>query len=461
MSAQDFASDATADSIKAFLNNNVDVDKQRAAIVIGIIDESGSRIITHGQLDNGTTRQLDGDSIFFIGSVTKTFTALLLLDMVDRGKMNLNDPVAMHLPAAVKVPSRGGKEISLLHLATHTAGLPINPDNMTGADEREQYETYTTEKMYAFLSGCKLNSDPGTQFEYSNLGMALLGHAMALRAGKPFETLVVERICQPLGMDSTCITLTPEQQERLAMGHDEAGNASPPWRFGAYSPAGNVHSSANDLLKYVSAQSQTTNSSLTSLMKQSHMFRNQDAVGLPSQGSYGRLGRTAMPWVDRGAYQPPGMELLGHAGGAGSYHAWVGFDKKQRRGVVVLSTANDLSVEAIGWTILQRVPLVPDRKTLFMREMVGIGAALETDKDTGMIRVTRVFANSPAAQAGVPAGVIILKIDDVSTAGKGLTECLDLIRGPAGSKVRLELSDPQLGKTSVVEVTRDKFLLST
>jgi len=79
--------------------------------------------------------------------------------------------------------------------------------------------------------------------------MALLGHVIALRAGTNFESLVVDRICHPLHMDSTCITLRPELKARLAMGHDDSGKPSLPWKLQAYSPAGNLHSTANDLLK--------------------------------------------------------------------------------------------------------------------------------------------------------------------------------------------------------------------
>ncbi len=79
--------------------------------------------------------------------------------------MKLDDPVAKYLPTSIKMPTHGGKEITLLDLATHAAGFPGNPDNMTGANGKEQYETYTFEKMYAFLSGYTLSRDPGTEFE--------------------------------------------------------------------------------------------------------------------------------------------------------------------------------------------------------------------------------------------------------------------------------------------------------
>jgi CubicO group peptidase (beta-lactamase class C family) len=373
--------------------------------VIGLVDKHGHRVFGAGKLDNGTSQEVNGDSVFFIGSVTKTFTALLLLDMVERGEVKLDDPVAKYLPSSVKMPSYRGREITLVDLATHAAGLPFNPDNMIGADAREQYESYTEERMYAFLSSCRLSRAPGTEYAYSNLGSALLGHVLARRANGTYESLLIERICQPLGMNSTCITPTPEQRVRMAMGHDEKGKSSPPFKLDVYAPAGNIHSTVNDLLKYTSAQVGLAPSTLTSAIEKSHVFRIEDTHGIPGLGDDFRMGRTAMGWVDRNAFQPPGMELWGHAGGAGSYHAWVGFDRKQRRGVVVLSTANDLSVEAVGWTILQRLPLTEERKDLFVREMFGIGVRLDLSEQTGALEITKVLPESPAAKAGLSAGL--------------------------------------------------------
>jgi hypothetical protein len=162
-----------------------------------------------------------------------------------------------------------------------------------------------------------------------------------------------------------------------------------------------------------------------------------------------------MTWVDRGAIQPPGMQLLAHAGGAGSYHAWVGFDKKQRRGVIVLSTGNNFSVEAIGWTILQRLPLSEERKHDFAREIIGIGVAL--DNQAGVLRITRVIPNSPAAKAGLRPGLDVIQIDDVPTAGLPLTKCVDLIRGPLGTPIRLQLNDPAQNETKLVVLTRQRI----
>jgi CubicO group peptidase (beta-lactamase class C family) len=452
--------DSDAEGIKAFLRDNFPPTNAPTCMVIGWVDSQGSRVVAAGKLGNGTEQEANGDTVFFIGSVSKTFTTLLLQDMVERGEMKLEDPVARFLPKSVNLPTRNGREITLLDLATHTAGFPINPDNMSGGSERDQYETYTVERMYNFLSSYRLPRDPGTEFQYSNLGMALLGHVIELKAGTNFESLIVNRICRPLRMDSTCITLTPELKKRLAIGRDASGNPSLPWTFQAYTPVGNIHSTANDLLKYAAAQAGLAPSRLAALMEKTHQIRFKDSHGLADVPEFGTFGRTAMDWVDREAYQPPGMELLGHAGGSGSYHAWVGFDKMQRRGVVVLSTTDAFSVEATGWTVLQRLPLTRDSARLIAREIVGLGFAFDVDKQSQTLRVTKVFAKSPAAEAGLTPGLVIARIGDTPTAGKTVAECVALIRAGGSSKVRLELINLTRDQTNRIELTRGKFLTS-
>jgi serine-type D-Ala-D-Ala carboxypeptidase/endopeptidase len=454
-----FASAAAMEdeSIQKFLRENF--DKTNAAIVVGLIDENGQRILTAGKLDNGTANAVDGSSMFFIGSVSKTFTALLLQEMADRGEVAVDDPVAKYLPESVRVPAFEGKQITLFDLATHASGLPMNPDNMTGKGERAGYETYSIEKMYEFLSTYKLAQAPGKEFSYSNVGFALLGHALARRGEKDFETLLIERICRPLGLDETRITLSQQQQARLAMGHEADGTLSPPWKFTAYQPAGDIHSSANDLLKYAAAQVGLSESPLTPAMKKTHSIRFEHGVMPTENLGYGLFGRTAMDWVDRDAYQPPGMNLLGHAGGAGSYHAFVGLDLNQRRGVVVLTTGNEFWTEAIGWTILQQLPLTRESAKLFARKLVGIGAALELAGDPKVLRVIKVFPKSPAASAGLLAGETIQKVDGKSLTGKSLDDCMSLIRGSAGTKVQFDVSNAE-GKPRLVEITRDRFVLT-
>ena len=179
-------------------------------MAVGIVDELDSRVVCCGKLETGSDAEVNGDTLFELCSITKTFTAVLLQDMVERGEMKLNDPVALYLPASVKMPERFGRKITLRHLATHTSGLPREPDNLAPDRMERLHADYTVEELYEFLSTYKLTRLPGTSFGYSNLGAGLLGHVIALRAGAGYETLVRGRIARPLKMDSTCITLTPE-----------------------------------------------------------------------------------------------------------------------------------------------------------------------------------------------------------------------------------------------------------
>ena len=239
--------------IRKILVERIDAFHMGVGIVVGVIDPQGRRVVAYGSLNQGDSRPLNGDTIFEIGSVTKVFTSLLLSDMVQHGEVALADPVAKYLPADVKVPERGGRVITLVDLSTHTSGLPRLPSNLLPKDPANPYADYTVEQLYQFLSSYQLTRDIGAQFEYSNLGGGLLGHALARRAGMDYEALVRSRISSPLGMSSTGITLTPEMKGRLAVGHNDKLTAVPNWDLPTLAGAGALRSSANDLLTFLGA----------------------------------------------------------------------------------------------------------------------------------------------------------------------------------------------------------------
>jgi len=167
-----------------------------------------------------------------------------------------------------------------------------------------------------------------------------------------------------------------------------------------------------------------------------------------------------MAWYDQEVYQPPGMELLGHGGATGGYSAFIGFDKKQRRGVAVLSNQTTFPSSAVGWAVLQRLPLTKESGTELVREIVGLGFAFDLDQKTHTLRITKVYPKSSAGQAGLSSGLIIQKINDVPTAGKSTAECFSLLRANGSPKVRLELVNQERKETNTVELTRGKFLTS-
>ncbi|MDB6058120.1 MAG: beta-lactamase, partial [Verrucomicrobiales bacterium] len=327
------------------------------------------------------------------------------------------------------------------------------PDIYSQEDANKAYSSYTVKKLYAFLSGYTLTRDPGAKWEYSNVGMALLAHVITLKAKADYESLVVERICRPLKMDSTRITLTDELKSRVAKGHDRSGHPLANQDFLAMSGASALRSTANDLLKYVSANAGLTQSSLTPLMEKTQR---------PRHSAPPKHRTTAMDWYDHG--MDDGTKPLGHGGQTVGYNAFVGFDREKHRGVVVLfnqQTAGGLQADSVGWLLLEGTRLTPQTAAVLLAgnqaEIVGIGAELNFDGPTHALKITKVFPNSPAAQAGLSVGLVVQKVNDVPTSGKSMTECLGLIRGKAGTTVRLELVSLERKTTNTVELIRQKY----
>src|SRR5580693_3912321 len=193
--------------IRKILADRVGAENAGIAIVVGVIEPKGRRIVAYGSPAKDDKRPVNGDTIFEIGSMTKVFTSLVLMDMVQKGEVALTDPVAKYLPSTVKVPERNNRKITLQDLSTQSSGLPRMPSNFTPKDPSNPFADYSVEQLYQFLSSYQLTRDIGAQYEYSNLGVGLLGHVLTLRAGVDYETMVRSRICEPLGMNSTRVTL--------------------------------------------------------------------------------------------------------------------------------------------------------------------------------------------------------------------------------------------------------------
>jgi D-alanyl-D-alanine-carboxypeptidase/D-alanyl-D-alanine-endopeptidase len=172
-------------------------------ITIGVVVHGVRRVFSYG------TAKVD--SVFEIGSMTKTFTGLMLSQMVEQGKVQLDEPVRALLPEGT-VAKPAGAEITLLDLATQHSGLPRMPDNFHPADQNNPYADYGSANLYAFLKEHGVAKPAATSFLYSNLGFGLLGQALADRAGMTYPELLKAQVTGPLGMHETMVKLTPEMQ---------------------------------------------------------------------------------------------------------------------------------------------------------------------------------------------------------------------------------------------------------
>jgi serine-type D-Ala-D-Ala carboxypeptidase/endopeptidase len=334
-------------AIHKILVDRIDVEHRGVGIVVGIIDARGRRIVAYGASDRGDPRALDDKTIFEIGSMTKVFTSLLLSDMVQHGELRLDDPVAKYLPATVTMPQRGGKQITLIDLATHTSGLPRMPQNFTPKNRENPYADYSVDQLYQFLSGYTLPRDIGSQYEYSNLGGGLLGQALSRRAGVDYETLVRQRITGPLGMRDTGIALSPDLRARLARGHTDTLQPAANWDLPTLAGAGALRSDAKDVLTFLGAELGYVDTPLKGAMKAQIEVRRP--TGSPNL-------KVALAWH---ILTPAGGdEIVWHNGGTGGYRTFMGFDAKTGVGVVVLTNAaTQAGGDDIGFHILGGLPL--------------------------------------------------------------------------------------------------------
>ena len=337
------ASIATAPGVRdaeiaAAIKSRVDA-KKSAGMVVATIEPDGSSSMAAFGNPGPDARPLDGDSVFEIGSITKVFTALLLADMAARGEVKLDDPVARHLRAGVKVPERNGRVITLLDLSTQSSGLPRLPDNMKPANPLNPYADYSVEQMFEFLGRYQLTRDAGAEFEYSNLGVGLLGQALAMRAGKTYEALVKERILDPLGMDHTGVTLTPWMQERLAKGHSAGGMLVPNWDLPTLAGAGALRSTMNDMLKFARANLDSSGGRISMLLQQTHTVRR----------SVGKDMSIGMNWLIRSMN---GRDVVWHNGGTGGYRTFIGFDTTRKIAAIVLANSGGIGNDDLGFELV-------------------------------------------------------------------------------------------------------------
>jgi D-alanyl-D-alanine-carboxypeptidase/D-alanyl-D-alanine-endopeptidase len=283
-------------------------------------------------------RQPDAQTVYEIGSISKTFTALLLADAVARAETRLEQDVGALLPGYA-LPHFKGTPMSLLDLATHTSALPRLPDNLLPRQPGNPYADYSEAELKAFLKGYSLPRAPGVRYEYSNLGYGLLGQALSARAGKPYAELVAERISTPLGLHDTGVALTARMQAQLAPGHDSQGRPVANWDMPVLAGAGALRSTAQDMLDYLQAHMRTPGTGAPPGLRE---------VQLPRRAS-------AMPGIVIGLawhhQTVRGQPVVWHNGMTGGYASFIGFTADGARGVVVLGNAS-VSVDDIGMQAL-------------------------------------------------------------------------------------------------------------
>ncbi len=310
-----------------------------AGVTIGVVQHGVRRILAYGATK--------ADALFEIGSITKTFTGLLLAQLAEQKKVRLDEPIRALLPPGTVAAPASGPEITLLDLSAQRSGLPRMPDNFKPADPNNPYADYDKKALYAFIASHGVAAPAKPVFLYSNVGVGLLGQLLADRAGTNYEALLQKEITGPLGMRDTVITLSPALRARFAPGHDASHKEVPAWDFQALVGAGGIRSTADDMLTYLEAQlhpehlppavrATREGKTLAAAIAASHVL-----VGEASKGAHVALGWTRID--ENGSYW--------HNGDTAGYDAFALFEPENDFAVVVLgNTASGAwpFAEAVG-----------------------------------------------------------------------------------------------------------------
>lgn len=305
-------------------------------IVVGIVSPKGTQVSGFGNISNFNFTVVNGNTVFDIASISKTFVATILADMANQGLVNLNDPIEKYLPVdKVIVPSFNGHKITLEHLATHTSGLPDFPAGWI------RNHSYTTQQVYDFVSNTTLASKPGTKANYSDIGMGILGHILSLKAGVSFDQLVKDRILNVLGMNSTgmrmnmsSVSVPDEIKNRYATGHIAGKDVNLEFVPEAIHSAGAMYSTANDLLKYLAANIGLIQTKLDKVIEETHLIRHSFGQSSDNKSIQDYIG---LGWTVTTDF---GSEVIWHTGSIDGFTSVIGFNPSKQIGLVILCGCN-------------------------------------------------------------------------------------------------------------------------
>ncbi len=234
-------------SFKSFVER-----QQMPGAVMGvIIDGELALVKVHGVREKAGDAPVTPDTVFRIASMTKSFTAMAILKLRDEGKLSLEDPVSKYVPelANLAYPTADSQMLNVRHLLTHSEGFP--EDNPWGDRQLAQSDKTMREWM---RTGIPFSTSPGTAFEYSNYGFAILGQIIAKASGQPYDQYVQDKILKPLGMNSSTFEMSSVPRNRIALGYRRENDALKPepiLAHGSFGAMGGLWTSAPDLARYV------------------------------------------------------------------------------------------------------------------------------------------------------------------------------------------------------------------
>lgn len=332
-------------------------------IILGVVNPEGRAFYTYGKADLESGQCMTPETIVEIGSVTKAFTSLLMVEAALDGRFKLESPIADYLPEGTKGTGRYGRQITFEDLAVHRSGLPRLPWNLLPTDPADPYAGYSCEQILEFMRTHQLVNPVRIRYDYSNFGLGLLGYLIERTTEKSFAQLIEQHITQPLSMQDTMVEVPEGKQSRFARGY-VLKKPAPHWDFGCLVGTGGLRSTASDLLSFLEAllglRSSELDEAISIALDRRYTFESPPV-------------EMCLGWQIR---EEAGTEIYWHSGATGGFRSFAAFDRANQVGIVVLSnSAYDL--DRLGGYLLEPtlglppVPTPVELPTAVLRKLVG------------------------------------------------------------------------------------------
>jgi CubicO group peptidase (beta-lactamase class C family) len=318
------------------------------------VDGSRVEVGVAGRGRRNPPEPLSADALLEIGSVTKTFTALLLAEAVVRKELHLDGPVEEALPGGLRLRDAQGEPIRWIDLATHRSGLPRLPTNGAPRDPADPYADYDEARLLDYLRQVRIEVPRGGTRVYSNLGFGLLGYALGRAAGTDHERLLHTRVLTPLGLEDARLLRTgASTPPRLVEGHDAEGKPVPHWHWDVMAPAGGLLMTAAGLARYAQAALGVVDNPLSRAFALTLETHAPASASQPASGLAWLLGPLN------------GRTVANHDGGTYGFSSSLWLDPARRRAAGVLANAF-VEVQDIGLHLLE--PAVPMQDLSSLRQ---------------------------------------------------------------------------------------------
>ena len=312
------------------------------------VDAAGTTFFHAGKIAADEPREITPDTPYEIGSITKIFTAVLLAQSEQLGKVSRNDSAAKYLLPPDDPDQAALAKITLLALTTHTSGLPRMPENFgTNSDSiADPYSTYDRAALVSALRMHGKSAIANSAVSYSNFGVSVLGEALGDAWGASYADALREQVLTPLHLNATTVGITGTPAPAgLAPGHTD-GKRVPNWTALACAGCGAIRSSARDMALFLNAFLHRDQSPLHASLDAT----TQAQYPVPDTG-----GQIGLGWMITAEKENP---VYWHNGATAGSHAFIAFNPKNGTGVVLLANVQQGS-EELGFSLLGVTPAQP------------------------------------------------------------------------------------------------------